>query len=130
MKIYIAARYPRMREMMIRAKELRDMGHSVTSTWVDGAEIGQNEQFAAMMDVRDLKRAECCLSFTEPHGSANAGGGRHVEFGMAITLGLFNVIVGEREQVFHHLPKVLQFDTWGEALSFFREKCPSSRRLT
>lgn len=44
-------------------------------------------------------------------------GGRHVEFGMALAMDKRLVVVGPRENVFHLLPAVEQFDTWPLALA-------------
>lgn len=121
MRIYIAALYGRMLEMRTYAADLRAMGHVVTSRWVDGEEIGKSLDDAANMDLQDLAGAVCCLSFTQPEGSANTGGGRHTEFGLALAYDLMCVIVGDREQVFHHLPEVIHFPTWDEARTYFRE---------
>jgi nucleoside 2-deoxyribosyltransferase len=46
------------------------------------------------------------ISFTFPRGTPSTGGGRHVEFGYALAKGKRVVVIGERENVFHHHPSV------------------------
>ena len=46
-----------------------------------------------------------------------ARGGRHVEFGMGWAWGKRLIVVGPRENVFHLLPTVEQFDSWPDALA-------------
>jgi len=62
--------------------------------------------------VEDVIRADCILCFTEEpteHVSWAARGGRHVEFGVALAMGKRLCVVGPRENIFHHLPRVEQF---------------------
>ncbi len=92
-------------------------GFVVTSRWVFGGEEGKLWADIAVLDLLDLKDADVCLSITQPHGSPNKGGGRHVEFGYALAMGKRCVLVGEREVVFHHLPGVECYPTFEEALA-------------
>lgn len=118
MRVYLAARFSRMPEMAEYAKQLRADGITVTSRWVDGAEAGITRVCNAIMDYGDVAAADVVLSFTEAHGSENAGGGRHTEFGMGVALGKRMIIVGEQEQIFHHLPGVRQFKEFQAARNF------------
>lgn len=92
MRIYLAARYARMKEMRQYANKLRLRGHIVTSQWVDGAEESRKEETskavaAAHMDIEDVKSADTIIFFGEPRGSSNRGGGRWFELGLAYALG-------------------------------------------
>jgi len=110
MKVYLAARYSRREEMIEHAVKLEMAGHLVTSTWLRGhnkAWTGEtDDQWAkfALTDIIDVERSEVVISFTHPRGTLTTGGGRHVEFGYAYAKGKKLVIIGERENVFHHLP--------------------------
>ena len=119
MKIYLATRYRRIDEMKRRAEDLRNLGHLVTSRWVDGhheapgALDDPSWPGIAQEDVDDVRAADVVVSFTQKRGG---GGGRHVEFGLGLGLGKRLVLVGPREHLFHTLPSVEVYLTWSEAL--------------
>ncbi len=75
----------------------------------------------AVEDLADVTRADTFIAFAEPPADgalmpASAGrGGRHAEFGVALMLCDRVVLVGPREHVFHHHPKVVQFNDWAAA---------------
>lgn len=127
MRIYLASRYSRFKEMQAYRGDLKTAGHSVTSRWINGdhqiddaglsthAKESERIRFA-QEDASDLYAADCVISFTEAPRSSNSRGGRHVEFGMALARGKRVIIVGHRENVFHCLPEVEFFKTWPEAL--------------
>ncbi len=112
MNIYIAARYELRREVARIARQLEDHGHEVTSRWLDGKTRGARPAENASYDLTDIVLADCIVLFTDdPAGKTPAGshGRPHVEFGYALRAGKRLVIVGPRENVFHHLPTVEQF---------------------
>ena len=113
MRIYIAARYDRRFEMLRVCGVLMRAGHDVTSRWIAGRGDAP-DRMAAIEDLDDLARANCLVSFTEPpeRGVAWAArGGRHVEFGVALATNKRLCVVGPRENVFHHLPRVETYPT-------------------
>ena len=130
MNIYLASRYSRLQELLGVRARLRDLGHTVTSHWLDGdyptdekgrsleAEFGERSK-VAVQDLDDVLAADMVISFTESPRS-DGRGGRHVEFGAAAVTGKLLVIVGPREHVFHCLPFVKQFDAWDECEAFLR----------
>lgn len=121
MKIYLASRYSRRAQMQFLAAELRRMGHTVTSRWLeqssrpdcdrlpDGrsriAPPDDREAFA-VQDIEDVHAADIVVSVTETEDAKSSRGGRHVEFGAAYAWGKRLVVIGCRENVFHHLPGV------------------------
>jgi hypothetical protein len=136
MKIYLAARYSRHLELQGYAAELREMGHTITSRWINGSHqvmlngeaLGpereamfesdhesmesQRREFA-QHDWDDLMAADTVISFTEqPRKAGNSRGGRHVEFGAALAAGKRCIVVAWRENVFHCLPQVEFANTW------------------
>ena len=121
MKIYLAARYSRMEELRGYAEELAAAGHVITSRWIRGgngipetAAVDMESQRFALEDYRDLSAADTVISWTEPpRVESTARGGRHVEFGLALAMGKRLVVVGPRENLFHTMPNVYQFDEWG-----------------
>lgn len=119
MKIYLAASYHRRLEMVGYAQQLTEAGHSTTSVWITGAHEGWPEARCAEDDMRGIDYADCVISFSEPPeaDASRKRGGRHVEFGYAVAHSKFIVLVGPRENVFHHLSEVYQYDTFEEALT-------------
>lgn len=116
MKIYLASRYSRLSEMRGYRAELESAGHVVTSRWVNGNHEGDNAVRFAQEDYDDLLESDCVVSFTQSPDSSTSRGGRHVEYGIALARGKRVIVVGYRENVFHHLPEVEFFANWEEAL--------------
>jgi hypothetical protein len=121
-RIYLAAAYERNDEMRGVRDVLVALGYEVTSRWIDQEVSGQTEAAGAAelaadpaayvkfahKDLDDLRAADTVISFTGGGGR----GGRHVEFGIAHTLGKRLVLVGLREHVFHTLPEVEWYPDW------------------
>jgi hypothetical protein len=132
MKIYLAARYQRLNEVVQYAHQLQKLGHTVDCRWllglhqlhpkaetVDGLsqdEVPMEALPFAQDDIEDVQKCSILVLFTEKPFSDKGRGGRHVEFGLALGLGKTVVIVGPRENIFHCLPGVIQFRTFGELL--------------
>jgi hypothetical protein len=117
MKIYLASRYSRFKEMQQVRADLEKDGHVVTSRWINGghqisddglsAQAKESERIRfAQEDLADLQEATICINFTEEPRSTNSRGGRHVEFGFAFGTCKRCIVVGPRENVFHCLPQV------------------------
>ncbi len=122
MNVYLASRYARREEMQAVAADLQQMGHTVTSRWINGSHeledhpAPEDRRRLAQEDMLDILDANCLISFTEQpraSGESPGRGGRHVEFGIALggcTMRL--IVVGWRENVFHWLPRVEFFPDW------------------
>lgn len=119
-KIYLASLYSRRAELEDYAKILTEAGHTIVSTWVYGNEVGLNRTDIALLDIYDVERADMVLSFTEPYGTMYKGGGRCVEFGYGLARGKVAAIIGERENVFHHHPSVIKFETLDEFIRHYQ----------
>lgn len=129
MRIYLAGRYSRREELCQYRARLEDLGHRITSRWLNGnhqiddrglsVEGAQNERVRfAEEDRTDVYAADMLIAFTEVARSSNSRGGRHVELGMALGRGKKVVIVGPRENVFCCLPEIRIFDDFGHLLSW------------
>jgi hypothetical protein len=115
MKIYLASRYSRRVQMRDLAEELRRMGHEVATRWLDTEWANRPDQSSAappeyrekyaLIDLEDVRAADWVINFTEAPGDGSRGG-RHVEFGLAVAWGKRVIVVGHRENLFHHLPCV------------------------
>lgn len=131
MKIYLAARFNRKDEMKKIREELQKLGHTVTSSWLDtewestGHGIPAPPEYReewAEKDLRDVRFADVVISFTELPSTGYNRGGRHVEFGYAYAKAKRMIVVGWRENIFHHLPGVEFYSLWVDALATLPDK--------
>jgi len=143
MRIYLAARYSRRLELCEYRDALRALGCDVHARWLDGehqisdtgAPIGEHGEALvegddgstsakaaalrlrfAQDDIADVTSADLLIAFTEPPRSSASRGGRHVELGLALDLGIDVLVVGFRENIFCWLPQVEFAATWADAL--------------
>lgn len=111
MKIYLASRYSRREELCGYRDQLVELGHTITSRWLngshqisdEGAPIGdhgealvegddgstsaraaQLREGFAREDIADVVESDALIAFTEPPRSDKGRGGRHVELGVAL----------------------------------------------
>jgi nucleoside 2-deoxyribosyltransferase len=122
MKIYLAARFPHQHQMQIWAKYLESKGHTITSLWIYGNEMGvdMTRHDGATMDLDHVNEADVLLSEVLPYKTPFSGGGRHVEFGYALAKGkiLINVGDGTGEHIFHHLKCVKTVGSIEQAVDY------------
>lgn len=109
MKLYLASRFTNIKQVREYADQLKSDGHEITANWVYGGEEGLTFTDIAVLDVKDVIRADALILFTEPYGTPVPGGGRMVEFGVALATNKRLFIVGDRENVFHWWPNITQF---------------------
>lgn len=121
--VYLAARFSRKNEIKAKSLELIELGINVTSRWLDETADPNSDlkEFSddlhtqvAQTDIEDIDNADLLVLFTEDPELAFKRGGRHFESGYAYGKGTPMVTVGPKENVFHHLPKILNVDTWEE----------------
>jgi hypothetical protein len=117
-------------ELNLYKLELEARGHTVTSRWLNGnhqvddkglsaeADPKDRERFA-VEDLEDILKADCLIHFTEQPRTPTRGG-RHVEMGIALGLGIKTIVIGPREHVFCCLPKVLVYPTFDDMLGTFK----------
>lgn len=130
MKVYLAAPYSAKDLVVQHAADLRALGVVVTSSWLEEPwapttqmhELTHEEhQQYALNDVRDVANADV-LIFHVDQTKSIIRAGRHVEFGIAVGLGLSRempiLVVGDvYENIFHHLPQVTHYAEWSEVLA-------------
>jgi hypothetical protein len=126
--IYFAARYSRREQILEYANQVRAAGHEVTCRWLNGqnripaSRLGDVESYQedyrqlAQVDWEDIRKAEICIFFTEEAGRAS-GGGRHVEFGIALQSQKECWVIGPKENLFYCLPQAVQMRSWEEAMA-------------
>jgi len=132
---YIAARFGRGEEALALAKQLEEMGYTITSTWyLPGQPTQVNSPTAeeevewnrriAHKDASEIMNADTFITLSEdmnnlPQGAAR--GGRHAEFGIAIAQNARVALIGPREHIFHWLEEVNHWNTVEEFLDYLRE---------
>lgn len=115
MKVYVAAPYgarDEVRQVITPLFAQHDLQY--TSSWLDeeheitpGVEGAATDLADATVeehvegDFNDIHDAQVLLLFTAAAVGKEGGGGRHVETGYALALGMTVVVVGEPENVFH-----------------------------
>ena len=117
--VYLAARYDRLHEMQGYRDLLEGAGYNVVARWVNGEHEMQEgkphlHHHFAKEDVEDVLRSDWVINFGESPDSTTRRGGRHVEFGIAVGLKKRLILIGHRENVFHHLPQVEFYRSWQE----------------
>ena len=103
------------------AANLRCAGFSITSRWLNENEplnhqlSDQTPMFyteTALIDLEDIDNADTIVFFAEDPLVGTPRGGRHVEFGYAISAGKRLVVIGGAENIFHYLPQVKHYPTF------------------
>jgi len=116
--VYLAGRYDRRRELAEYADALEALGWKSMARWLTGAHEGATDpetlRRCALEDLEDIRASDTLVAFTEDATVGQTSGGRHVETGYAIGLGITVVVVGPIENVFHH--DLRRYATWSEAL--------------
>lgn len=123
MRVYLAARWARRVEIAAIADDFRQRGHRVTSRWlsetIDAFRLpGEDAALPGTESLADIAAADAVVLFTEDRAQAlpENGGGRHFELGFAYALDKLLFIVGPRENVFHFLPRVAVYASYGDLL--------------
>jgi hypothetical protein len=121
MKIYMAAKFSRRKELELLSELLKDVGHVCNARWVFGGEEGLSSEQIADVDVNDVIDADAIMCFTHERGTPQPGGGRHVEFGIALSRNKRLILIGPRENVFHHYPGVEVYESVSDFIQAERD---------
>lgn len=114
--VYLSAKFERRDELNGYRNELEAAGIEVTSRWLSDSTPELTDEawrLLATKDVEDIGRASGLVLFSE--AGHPGGGGRHVEFGVALGLQKRMVVVGQPENLFHSLDAVEIVATWEDA---------------
>jgi hypothetical protein len=135
--IYLAAQYPRRKEIAKYGNQIKAAGYDLTSSWlyIDDDAIDGNLNHLinkdpsigrqmAVQDLRDIRRATILVLFTESPNTPGLSprGGRHFESGVAYERGMRVIFVGPsskhgpRENIFHCFDDVETYRSWSQAL--------------
>lgn len=109
-KIYLAARIALRYQMRNVKRVIEEAGHTVTSRWIIGphSDIHNDEypmppEQCCAIDIEDVRAADILMPYTDEPKTFQLGGGRHVEFGIAIERGMRIMAIGPKgEHVFHY----------------------------
>lgn len=114
LKVYVAAAMEEKLTVRELKTILRECGHVPVCDWAD-ADHGSIEDLTApgvvkwaKLDLEQVRQSDV-LVLIPPHQTKR--GGAHTEFGVALALGKKLIVVGERKNVFHHLPEVVSVPT-------------------
>lgn len=120
MTVYLAARYPRRKELKSLVPLLREKNITVRSRWLDETlplDASLNDvspatswKFAAI-DLDDIEASDTFVLFSEDPNIGYPRGGRHFETGFALSKGKRVIVIGPAENVFHFLPEVIHYST-------------------
>jgi nucleoside 2-deoxyribosyltransferase len=118
MNLYLAGQYASKDYLRTVADQLICDGHFITASWlqehhpptVQLHEVSNEElRGYAVQDIEDIRASDAMVFFSVI--DATKRGGRHVEMGVALALGLPVYVVGPRENIFMYLPQVKLFTT-------------------
>ncbi len=121
MKVYIATKWenkPAAREVR---KQLIEMGHKVTSQWLDTGEYDGPAEIAAQRDINDVLDADVLLLLQDGY-NIEGGCGMWVEMGIAIAEGMPVVVISNtltKRSVFHSAWNVDIIKTVGDLRAYF-----------
>jgi len=114
LKLYLAGRYGRRKELLGYANTLKEQGHTITSRWLNGEHeyadsnsTEEQERSWAKDDLDDIDSCDMLIAFTECGGKSASGasrGGRHVELGYALGMLKEVIVCGEAENIFCNTP--------------------------
>ena len=143
MKGYLAAPYALRDDLRAYAAEMQHHRHECTSSWLfedhpitpttlgtSPASSDQYAQFHVANDIWDVQRSDVLVLFTWPFALnlrpelGGNSGGRHVETGVAMALGIPVIVLGPAENIFHRGQGVIRVDTWPEVLRHLNRMKP------
>lgn len=117
MRIYLAAQFERKDELRQYRSDIEALGYQCTSSWLSGKHDNPNFlQHYAIQDLRDIDAAWLFIVFTAEPETPIMRGGHVFETGYAYAKGMPVYIVGPRQNIFHHLEHIVQWDKWEHCL--------------
>jgi nucleoside 2-deoxyribosyltransferase len=109
------------------AARLNLLGYHVCSRWIRGDHeiTGVNDDSEqrrfAEENFADILMADIVICRSDPLFFRSGRGGRHVEFGIALATKKRIILIGERENVFHWIPRVEVYRTFEEIVKNLKE---------
>jgi len=100
-RVYIASRGEDQAVSADIRAQLSLAGIESTAQWIDQSLTSESHD-EAEMDILDVRRADVLVLVKPASSHRRTTGGHHVETGVALGMGMPVVLLGERENVFHH----------------------------
>ena len=126
--VYIAAPYARKSEARLARKFLRAVSPniSVRSSWLDH-NYGEHTnptvlRQEARNDLADIDACDTLILLNFEGWETEGSGGKHFETGYAFSRGMLVIVVGQRSNVFHHLPSIYVVESLADAVELLDEK--------
>jgi len=104
--VYLAGRTEDLAAVRTLRDRLKELGVRCTSRWLEPGGIVENPRAGALRCLMDIASADVVVLVNLKRVHRSGTGGRHVETGIALASGKPIVVLGERENVFHHMPRV------------------------
>ena len=129
MRFYIAGPWGDGPKLYQLAKDIELCGHIVTASWLRRSLSPKDwldADAGAREDLNDILSCDAVINFTCTPDRGYMTGGRHVEVGFAMAAGLKQFVVGPRENIFHEMVDVTQFDTFSAFINWLRMESQSA----
>jgi hypothetical protein len=104
LQVYLAGRSEDVDAVRTLRERLAAVGIGCTAGWL--VKFDESERIGALRCLVDIARADALVLVNLSQVHRSGTGGRHVETGIALTLGKPVIVLGDRENVFHHLGAV------------------------
>lgn len=131
MTVYLAAHFSRKNEVRAAAKELKELGIDVVSTWhrekiasnsVMHANNARTWRKNALSDLNELCDCTHFVLFSMGPHKKFSRGSHCWEAGFASARGVKCLVVGERQVIFHYLPGEKICKTWAAAKRYLKKE--------
>jgi nucleoside 2-deoxyribosyltransferase len=119
MNIYLAASFKLKDELREYAKELRRLGHEVTSRWLrerahPKTQMKPTDDYGehALRDLEDIDRSDLFVIFNVDPRKNIKRGGKHFEAGYAYASRIPIIVIGPNENIFYCLRTITKYKSW------------------
>lgn len=118
MRIYIAAPWTCRAQAADAAQMFELSGHTITRRWWTHRDTDEGEELAAQAveDVDGIWNAQALVVL-----NVETSEGKAVETGLALAYMMPVIVVGERTNIFHHLPAIHVVPTLTEAVDLLND---------
>jgi nucleoside 2-deoxyribosyltransferase len=100
--VYISAPYSLRSIARDALEEFAVAGIECTARWISDESSATISPEWAQHDLDDVRAADALVALNPAEWTNSGTGGRHVELGVALTLGKPVYLVGARSNIFHH----------------------------
>jgi len=122
MKIYLAGRFSNKKKLQRERDFLEELGHEVTSRWLDGDSGSMVD--TAQMDLDDIDSCDAIVLWADdPKQDERPMQGALVELGYAIAKGKLLFVLNQLRNkcIFFYLPQVIEVAGWTDLVQRLEE---------